>query len=118
MSYQKYRDKAYTKIKKYGAPITVTSQSELSETVYNEETDEYEGVPVVYKGVAIMRNFDQRNIDGSNVKFGDVLFMACINGEPMSNDTVTFQGKDYTVINVSALNPDGSGAIFYNIHAR
>ncbi|MCR5699657.1 MAG: hypothetical protein K6G52_08450 [Treponemataceae bacterium] len=113
--YQKYADKARSKLKTYGSPIII---NRIEQSQYNDETDEYEETTVEITGYAIQRNFDQRNIDGTNIKFGDVLFMASVNGEPKSNDTVKFQGNDYTVIDVKAMNPNGKTAIFYNIQAR
>ncbi len=115
MNYQKYADKAYTKIKQYGSPITVKRAGKKE---YNTATNTYTDSGEEYTGFAIQRNFNQHNIDGTNIKFGDVLFMASLNGEPMSNDTVTFGGKSYTVVSVQTMNPDGNTDIFYNIQAR
>ena len=116
MNYQKYADKAYEKIKKYGSPIVIKQKGDEKE--YNPDTDEYEGVEVEIKGVAIQRSFDQKNVDGSNVKFGDILFMACLDGTPKSNDTVVYGGKEYTVLDVKVMNPNGEKQIFFNIQAR
>lgn len=115
MNYQKYADKAFSKLKKYGSPITVKRSGKK---VYDKTTNTYIDNGEEFSGVAIQRNFDQRNIDGTNIKFGDVLFMAQLKKRPQSNDSVVFGGKTYTVIKVDPMNIDGSVDIFVNIQAR
>ena len=115
MNYQKYADKAFDKIKKSGSPITCKRSGKK---VYDKTTNTYTDTGEEFSGVAIQRSFTQKNIDGTNIKFGDVLFMAAMEQRPQSNDTVTFGGRNYTVINVDPLNVDGSVDIFVNIHAR
>ena len=115
MSYQKYADKAFEKIKKYGSLIKV---KRAGEEEYDPETNTYSGGGEEFTGYAIQRNFNQRNVDGTNIKYGDVLFMAQLPERPQTNDTVVFGGREYTVINVEPLNPDGSIDIFVNIQAR
>ena len=115
MNYQKYADKAYSKIKQYGSPITV---KRAGKKTYDPATNTYTDSGTELSGYAIQRNFNQKDIDGTNVKFGDVLFMACLNDRPMTNDSITYKGHTYTVINVSPMNPDGNTDIFINIHAR
>lgn len=115
MNYQKYADKVYSKISIYGSPITV---KRAGKKVYDKDTNSYVDTGEEFAGVALRRNFSQRNIDGTNVKFGDVLFMAQLPKRPRSNDTVVFCGVSYTIQNVEPLSPDGSVDIFVNIHAR
>lgn len=115
MNYQKYADKTFDKIKKYGSSI---SCKRSGKKVYDKTTNSYTDTGIEFSGVAIQRNFDQKNIDGTNIKFGDVQFMAAMEQRPQSNDTVIFGGRKYTVINVEPLNVDGSVDIFVNIHAR
>lgn len=115
MNYQKYADKALSKIRKYGAPITI---KRAGKKVYDPSTNKYTDSGEEFSGVAIQRNFDQKNIDGTNIKFGDVLFMAKLGKRPQSNDTVVFCGREYTVVNVDPMNVDGSVDIFVNIQAR
>lgn len=115
MNYQKYAGKAYTKIKKYGSPITVTRSGK---STYNKETNTYEDNGETITGVAIQRNYDQRNIDGTNIRMGDVQFMASLNGQPKSNDKITFGSKSFVVVNAVPMNPDGTTDIFFTIQAR
>lgn len=115
MNYQKYADKAYTKIKKYGSAIKI---KRAGKKVYDATTNTYTDSGEEFSGVAIRRNFNQRNIDGTNIKFGDVLFMAQLPKTPQSNDEVTFGGKKYTVVNADPMNVDGSVDVFVNIQAR
>ncbi len=115
MNYQKYADKAFSKLKRYGSPITIKRSGRK---VYDKTTNTYIDNGEEFSGVAIQRNFDQKNIDGTNIKFGDVLFMAQLPKRPQSNDTVVFGGRTYTVISVDPMNVDGNIDIFVNIHAR
>ena len=115
MNYVPYADKAYTKIKKYGSTITVTHSGSK---VYNPETDEYEDTGSTVVGVAIQRNYSQKDIDGTNIRIGDINFMASLNGKPYSNDVIEFKGNQYTVVRAIPLNPDGTTDIFWNIQAR
>lgn len=115
MTYQKYADKAYKKIKQYGSPVTVKSSGKK---VYDDKTNTYTDTGNEFHGFAIQRNYDQRDIDGTNIRVGDVQFMAVLDGVPKSNDKITFGGKSYTVINVNTLNPDGTVNIFYTIQGR
>lgn len=115
MNYQKYADKAYAKIKQYGSPITVKRTGEKE---YDKDTNTYKDSGEEFSGYAIQRNFNMRDIDGTNIRMGDVLFMASLGQTPQTDDTVTFNSKTYTVVNVSVLNPDGKTNIFYNIQAR
>ena len=115
MNYQKYAGKALDKLKKYGAPIKITRSGKK---VYDPETNKYTDSGEEFSGFAIQHNFDQKNIDGTNIKFGDVLFMAQLGKRPQSNDTVTFGGREYTVVNAVPMNVDGSVDIFVNIQAR
>lgn len=115
MNYQKYADKAFSKLKQYGSPITIKRSGKK---VYDKTTNTYIDNGEEFSGVAIQKNFDQKNIDGTNIKFGDVQFMAQLPKSPQSNDTVVFGGRTYTVINVDPMNVDGNVDIFVNIHAR
>lgn len=115
MNYQKYADKAFSKLKQYGSPITIRRSGKK---VYDKTTNTYIDNGEEFSGVAIQRNFDQKNIDGTNIKFGDVQFMAQLPKRPQSNDTVVFGVRTYTVINVDPMNVDGNVDIFVNIHAR
>ena len=115
MNYQPYADKAYQKISKYGAPITIKRSGKKT---YDKQTNTYVDSGEQFSGVAIQRNYSQRDIDGTNIKIGDVLFMAQLPQRPQANDTVVFGGRSYTVINPVPMNVDGTVDIFVNIQAR
>lgn len=115
MNYTPYADKAYTKIKKYGSAIMITHSGEK---VYNPETNEYEDTGSTVCGVAIQRNYSQRDIDGTNIRIGDINFMASLDGKVFSNDTIEFEGNTYTLIRAIPLNPNGKTDIFWDIQAR
>ena len=113
--YTKYKNKAYKKLKEKGSPITV---KRAGKKVYDKTKNTYTDTGKEFSGYAVQRSFDQKNIDGTNIKFGDVLFMASLDERPLTNDTVTFEGKGYTVIDCQPMNPNGKTDIFFNIHAR
>lgn len=113
--YAEYQKRAYSKIKQYGSPITIKRAGKM---VYDKTTNTYTDSGEEYTGYAIQSSFDQKNIDGTNIKFGDILLMCSLSGVPKSNDTVTFGSKAYTVIAVDVLSPDGATNILYNIQCR
>ena len=115
MNYQKYALTAYKKLKQYGSPITIKRSGKRE---YNPDTNTYTDGGTELGGFAIMRNYNQHNIDGTNIRIGDVQFMAYLSGQPKSNDSITFGNKKYTVVNVDVMNPDGNTDIFYTIQAR
>ena len=115
MNYTPYADKAYTKIKKYGSAIMITHSGGK---VYNPETDEYSDTGSTVTGVALQRKYTLKDIDGTNIKVGDVYFMASLNGKPYQNDVIDFGGKQFTVVLADPLNPDGNTDIFWYIQAR
>lgn len=115
MNYQKYHNKAFDKVKKYGSSIII---KRIGESQYNPDTNEYEDETVEIKGVALQLNFEQRDIDGTNVKYGDVKFMAVLDGTPQANDTVEFEGKSYVIIYPRPLNLNGKTDIYCIIQAR
>lgn len=115
MNYKPYADKANGKLAKYGATIEV---HRAGKQVYNPETNSYTNSGETFSGKAVQMLYDQRDIDGTNIKKGDVKFLAQLPKRPQSNDTVTFGGKTYTVINADPLNPDGTVDIIVYIQAR
>ena len=115
MNYQKYHNKAFDKVKKYGSSIII---KRIGESEYNPDTDTYTETTVEITGVALQLNFEQKDYDGTNVKYGDVKFMAVLNGRPETNDTVEFEGKSYVIINPRPLNLDGKTDIYCIIQAR
>ena len=115
MNYQPYADKAYRKLNKYGSSIMITHSGDK---VYNPETDEYEGTETTVTGVALQRKYTQKEIDGTNIKYGDVNFMASLNGKIYTGDVIEFGGKQFTVILGNPMNPNGETDIFWDIQAR
>jgi hypothetical protein len=115
MNYQKYADKAYSKIKQYGSSVEIVRSGNKK---YNPTTNKYEDETDSIYGFALQGNFTQDNIDGTNIRIGDVLLTCVLNGKPKSNDTVVFQGNSYTIINVNVFSPDGETVIYYKVQAR
>ena len=113
--YTKYQTKTASKLRQRGGPITVRR---AGKKVYDPKTNTYIDTGKEFSGYAVQKSFSIKNVDGTNIRFGDVLLMASLDERPLSNDTVNFGGRSYTVIDVQPLNPDGRTDIFYNIHAR
>ena len=115
MDYTKYATKAFTKVKKYGSPVTITRARGKE---YDIDKDEYTDTGTQFGGFALQSRFEQRDIDGTNIMFGDIKFMAVLYDKPMTDDTITFEGSTYTIKNVFPLNPNGKTNIYYIIQAR
>ena len=116
MNYTKYQSKAFAKVQKYGSPFTV---KKAGKKIYDKDTGTYSDTGESYTGVALQFSFDQKDIDGTNIKFADVKFMAVLkSGNPQTNDTVTFEGKTYTIIAARPLNLNGMTDIYWTIQAR
>ena len=113
--YDKYAKKAAAKIKQYGSPITVKRSGKR---VYDKATNTYTDMGEEFKGYALESHFDQKNVDGTNIRFGDILLMCSLDETPMSNDTVTYGSRSYTVVNVEPLSPDGNVVVYYKVQAR
>lgn len=115
MRYGKYAAKAMDRIARYGSPLTVRRSGGMS---YDAGTDTYTGGGEEIHGHAVQMRLDQRDADGTNVRIGDVLLMAALDGEPRSNDTAVYGGRSYTVVSVESVRPDGVTDIYYRIQAR
>lgn len=114
MNYQKYADRASEKIRQYGSEIEIVR----SGGKYNPETNSYENDCDRLSGYGIQSSFNLNNIDGTNIRIGDVLLTCVLNGCPKSNDTVVFHSNRYTIVDVNVFSPDGKTAIYYKIQAR
>lgn len=113
--YSRYAEKAYEKIRMYGSPVTLMRSGGRT---YDKETNSYVCAGDGVAGYAVQSGFDQRNVDGTNIRLGDIMLTAVLGEAPRSNDTVAFGGRTYTVVDVSSLSPDGKTDIYYRIHAR
>lgn len=116
MNYNKYAEKTKKKIAQYGGKCTIIRKGE--EEVYDPSTDSYSNTDVRIEGKAILNNYDVSAVNGTSVLAGDVNLMCTFDEEIKNGDTVSFGGKNYTVINVNPLSPDGSVVIYYDVQAR
>lgn len=115
MNYSKYRSKAKSKISQYGGECVI---ERAGSEKYNPETNEYEAEKTEIKGKCLVSAYDVSNIDGTNIKAGDIKVMASLDSAPVTGDQIQIGGKTYTVISWSELNPDGNTNIYYTIQAR
>lgn len=115
MNYSKYRNTAKSKLGKYGADCVVVRTSDEK---YNPETNEYERQSEEIKGKCLVTSFDASDVDGTNVKAGDVRIMAVLDKEPETGDFITVGTRTYSVVSWSEQNPNSDTAIFYTIQGR
>lgn len=104
-----------------GAPLT------LSRTVKgprNPDTGATTDVTTTYPGSGLRESYEQSDIDGTNIKVGDVKFIVSpvqLNSLDMPQaapqDKVTFDGKIYTVVQVNPWNYAGL-AVGFEVQAR
>lgn len=116
MNYSKYNKIAKEKIAKYGSPLTV---SRVTSEVYDESTDTYNSVVTTeITGYGIVNNFNEKDIDGTNILAGDVMIMCWLPQEPLVEDKIEIGSKTYTCISVSELNVNGVDNIYYKLQGR
>lgn len=113
MNYSPYRNKAAEKIRQYGAKCEIVRGGKK----YDPATDEYSDAEA-FSGYAIQSSFSMSKVDGTNIKAGDILLMAALDGKPCVNDTVRYGGRSYAAVNVIPFAPDGGDAIYWKIQAR
>lgn len=116
MDYSEYKAIAREKLREYGSPIELIHEE--GDPVYNEDTNEYETRVKETWGVGLQSSFNQKFIDGTNIKMEDKKFVVEIDSKPLSGDTLEFVGNRYKVINTTEVNPDGNTSILYIIQAR
>ena len=116
MNYQKYAEKAKAKISQYGSPCKVIRKDANEQ--YDEEKDEYIGTDTEINGSAIISTYSSSDIDGTNIKMGDVRIMCVLESPPMVEDRIQVGGKEYSILDVSELNIDGNTVIYYKVHGR
>ena len=115
IDYGKYSKKAREKISQYGSVCEIRNSGKK---VYNKELNTYEDTSESIKGYALQQKIDLANIDGTNIKFGDILLMCVFDERPNPNGTITFGGHTYTIINIESVNPNGMTDIYFKVHAR
>jgi len=115
MNYEAIQKKALAKIKQYGKAITLTR---ITEGEYVPEDNSYSETKTIIDGVALQGSFSLQNVDGTNIRFGDVRFMAVLSDVPAVDDEIIFGSNFYHVVNISKLSPDGATDIYYEIQAR
>lgn len=116
MNYSKYSKLTKDKLTKYGGKCFVIRKG--TNEVYNPITDEYESTKIVIEGVGLLGSFENNEINGSSVLGGDVKIMCTLNDKPKVADVIQFGKKNYTIVNISEVNPDGNCVIYYDIQAR
>jgi len=115
MNYNKIVNKVKKALQKNGNKCYIARESER---VYNPLTNEYESEVSVVNGFAVQDTFDLRNINGTTVQIGDVNLMCYFDEVPSVNEKIHFGNKEYTIISITPLSPDGVVDLYYMIQAR
>jgi hypothetical protein len=103
------------KIIEFGKPITL---KKINATSYNPVTGVYDDDSFTSdSGYGLQTNYNNKDIDGTNIKIGDKELLAVEIAEPSSNDKIVIDSVEYDVINVSEVKP-GTVNMFYRIQIR
>ena len=116
MNYQKYAEKALEKITQYGAPCKILRRT--GDGAYNPETNEYESEIIEITGNAIDGVYSLANIDGTNIRASDIRLMASFVEEPKVDDKLYWGAKEYTIVSIRNIKPDGKTVIYYDVQCR
>ena len=116
MNYQKYAAKALDKITEYGSPCKILR--ETGNEIYNAETNEYESKIIEITGNAIEGAYSLANIDGTNIRAGDIRLMASFGEVPKVDDKLYWGEKEYTIVSLREIKPDGKTVIYYDVQCR
>lgn len=99
-----------------GQPITITT---VTTGAYNPTTGGVSSTETVQTGVCVPVGYKASEIDGTNIKRGDVKVIVAASGltEPKVNGLVSFIGFTGTIKNVEIVAPDGT-PIVYKLQVR
>lgn len=115
MKYSKYAEKTKKKLAQKGFSIIFKRKAEET---YDPETDSYNTQEINIEGFAVQMASKFRQVDGKSVLTGDVFLMCYLDERPKANDTFSFAGDSYTVVDVQPFAPDGKTAIYYTVQGR
>lgn len=114
MNYESIAQKAASKIAQYGSYIVIKRGG----GEYDSENDTYTEGEQVATGSALQSSFSLHDIDGTNIKTGDIMLMASLDGAVQAGDKALYGGKVYTVVNASPLSPNGGVCIYWKLQCR
>ena len=99
-----------------GQPITITT---IATGAYNPSTGGVFSTETTQTGVGVPVGYKASEIDGTNIKRGDVKVIVAASGltEPKVNGLVSFVGFTGTIKNVEIVAPDGT-PIVYKLQVR
>lgn len=99
-----------------GQPITITA---ITTGTYSTVTGGVTSAEDVQTGVGVLVGYKASEIDGTNIKRGDVKVIVAASGltEPKVNGLVSFIGFTGTIKNVEIVAPDGT-PIVYKLQVR
>lgn len=119
MNYNGLKNTARKLISSNGSPCSIESIVGQS---YNSMTHNYENEVELITGCAIRTFFNEKDINGTTILQGDVLFnFVPDNGMdkvPTTQDFVIFGGERYQIINVNTVSPNGDVTICYKLQGR
>jgi hypothetical protein len=115
--------KAKRQIKKYGAKAVLRIPA--GESVWDDDTASYTETYNEYKGVCLVTNYKQEDIDGTLIEVGDKRLLCVFPAEPKPKISLVDVYKKngtldatYTAVDFSTLAPDASTVILYRVQGR
>ena len=118
--YDKTAASALRMLANAGAACTITRQG-VGQGGYNPDTGTFDPAPapLVQTGTAAVFPYPEKLIDGTTVLRGDhkAYVAPQLDWAPRATDTMTWQGKGYTVISVDTLAPAGR-VVLYTLQVR
>lgn len=122
MDYTSYRQLAYDQIQDKGCSITITRPEHGG--TENPITGSTTGATASadYSTYALITNYGDREIDGTNIKVGDKNFLVpALNLDiiPCATDVITEGNNTWTIVKITTIDPGGSGnELLYKIQCR
>lgn len=122
MDYAGFRQTSYDQIKDKGAAITITRPEHGGTESPITGTSSGATAEADYSTYALITDYKDREIDGTNIKIGDKLFVSpALNLDivPVATDQITEGSNSWKIINVKTIAPGGSGnEVLYKIQCR
>jgi len=112
--YQSAQETATRLLAEYGQSASLIS---ITDGEYDVETGTKPQIETAIPVNVVKQNYQNREVDGSLIKRGDVRLLMEAGQEPKTGDVVAFYNKRWTVIHVDPVDPAGT-VILYRVQVR
>lgn len=109
--YAKIAATAARLIENFGQTISVTRTT--GATIDPVTGAAVAGTDTVYSPKGILKKYPDDVIDGTRIETGDRELILDNTIEPDLSDKVTVQGEQWTIVNVTSVNPAGTAIVFF-----